>query len=37
VGAEGLDVYNTMLAGMGVADRMGPENRPMRAVDKIRR
>ena len=37
VGAEGLDVYNTMLAGMGVTDRMGPENRPMRAVDKIRR
>ena len=37
VGAEGLEVYNTMLAAMGVTDRMGPENRPMRAVDKIRR
>ena len=36
VGAEGLDVYNTMLAGMGVSQRMGPSDRPMQAVDKIR-
>ena len=36
VGAEGLDVYNTMLAGMGVSQRLGPANRPMQPVDKIR-
>ena len=36
VGAEGLDVYNTMLAGMGVSQRLGPTNRPMQPVDKIR-
>ncbi len=36
VGAEGLDVYNTLLAGMGVPTRLGPSNRPMDAVDDIR-
>ena len=35
VAAEGLDVYNTMLAGMGVSQRLGPADRPMQAVDKI--
>ncbi|QDU09709.1 DUF1552 domain-containing protein [Gimesia aquarii] len=36
VGAEGLDVYNTMLAGMGVKDRLGPSKRKMSPVDSIR-
>ncbi|MED5448597.1 MAG: DUF1552 domain-containing protein [Planctomycetota bacterium] len=36
VKAEGLDVYNTILAGMGVTARLGPENRPLQAVEKIR-
>jgi hypothetical protein len=36
VGAEGLDVYNTLLAGMGVSDRLGPSERKTRAVDAIR-
>ena len=36
VGAEGLDVYNTMLAGMGVQQRMGPAKRQMTSVDQIR-
>ena len=35
VGAEGLDVYNTMLAGMGARKRLGPEKREHRAVDQI--
>ncbi|MDA1055232.1 MAG: DUF1552 domain-containing protein [Planctomycetota bacterium] len=36
VNAEGLDVYNTMLAAMGVSGRLGPEKRKMTAVDAIR-
>jgi hypothetical protein len=36
VGAEGLDVYNTMLDAMGVSDRLGPADRPMNTVDAIR-
>jgi len=36
VGAEGLDVYNTMLATMGAGDRLGPSDREMRPVDAIR-
>lgn len=36
VKAEGIDVYNTMLAGMGAKDRLGPKTREHRAVDKIR-
>lgn len=36
VNAEGLDVYNTLLAGMGVKNRMGPEKREMSPVDAIR-
>ncbi len=36
VAAEGLDVYNTMLAGMDVPDRLGPAKREMRSVDAIR-
>ncbi len=36
VKAEGIDVYNTMLAGMGAKDRLGPKNRQHRAVDGIR-
>lgn len=34
--AEGVDVYNTMLHGMGVQERLGPQDREYRAVDKIR-
>jgi hypothetical protein len=36
VNAEGLDVYNTMLAAMGVSGRLGPEKRKLAAVDAIR-
>ncbi|MFN4259268.1 MAG: DUF1552 domain-containing protein [Gemmataceae bacterium] len=36
VRAEGLDVYNTMLAALNVPDRLGPPDRPMKAVDAIR-
>ncbi len=36
VGAEGLDLYNTMLSAMGVSGRMGPANRDVSSVDKIR-
>ena len=36
VGAEGLDVYNTMLVAMGAKDRLGPAQREHRAVDAIR-
>ena len=36
VGAEGIDVYNTLLAGMKVPGRLGPARRETRAVDKIR-
>ena len=34
--AEGLDVYNTMLAAMGAAGRLGPTDRTPRAIDSIR-
>jgi hypothetical protein len=34
--AEGLDVYNTVLAGMGVEQRMGPGDRELASVDGIR-
>lgn len=36
VGAEGIDVYNTALAAMGVSDRLGPDTREMNHVDSIR-
>jgi hypothetical protein len=36
VGAEGLDVYNTLIDAMGVSGRLGPANRQMTSVDKIR-
>jgi len=36
VKAEGLDVYNTMLAGMGAKDRLGPSKRDHQAIDAIR-
>lgn len=35
-GAEGIDVYNTMLDAMGAARRLGPANRPVQPVDSIR-
>ena len=35
VGHEALDVYNTMLSAMGVADRLGPEDREGAAVEQI--
>ncbi|MEX2559718.1 MAG: hypothetical protein WD403_07375, partial [Pirellulales bacterium] len=35
-GAEGLDVYNTMLAAMGVSRRLGPSSREMSPLDAIR-
>ena len=36
VRAEGIDVYNTMLDGMGVRERLGPAGRKARPVDIIR-
>ena len=36
VGAEGLDVYNTMLAAMGARGRLGPKERDHRMIDRIR-
>jgi len=36
VGAEGLDIYNTMLAAMNVKQRLGPAKRDPQAIDKIR-
>ena len=36
VGAEGIDVYNTALAAMNVAERLGPVDRPSTSVDAIR-
>ena len=36
VGAEGLDVYNSMLETMGAKHRLGPADREARAVDGIR-
>ncbi len=36
LGVEGLDLYNAMLAGMGVPDRLGPPGRETRRVDAIR-
>ena len=36
VGAEGLDVYNTMLTAMGASTRLGPPTRQMKRIDAIR-
>ncbi|GAB5512607.1 DUF1552 domain-containing protein [Rhodopirellula baltica] len=36
VGAEGLDVYNTMLDAFGTKDRLGPKKRDGRQIDSIR-
>jgi hypothetical protein len=36
VGAEGLDVYNTMLDAMGASRRLGPSNREKKSIDAIR-
>lgn len=36
VGAEGLDLYNTMLDAMGAKRRLGPADREFRPVDSIR-
>ena len=36
VNAQGIDVYNTMLAGMDVQGRLGPQTHKSHAVDAIR-
>ena len=36
VGAEGIDLYNTLLGGMKVPGRPGPPKREARPVDRIR-
>ena len=36
VGAEGLDLYNTVLEGLDVSRRMGPDKRDAKRVDAIR-
>jgi hypothetical protein len=36
VGAEGLDVYNTLLETLGVSRRLGPKGREARPIDAIR-
>ena len=33
--AEGLDVYNTLLSGMGVEARLGPSDRDYQEVSSI--
>jgi hypothetical protein len=35
VGAEGLDVYNTILSSLGVSERLGPAQRQSQMIDKI--
>jgi hypothetical protein len=34
-GAEGIDLYNTMLQAMGVSERLGPVDRPFNEVTSI--
>ena len=36
VGKEGLDVYNTVLTGMGSKRKLGPTKREVQSVDGIR-
>lgn len=36
IGAEGLDVYNSILAGMDVSKRMGPAKRDSNSIEAIR-
>lgn len=36
VGAEGIDVYNTMLSAFETEERLGPQDRESRRVDSIR-
>lgn len=36
VGAEGIDVYNTMLDAFDAQDRLGPKKRQRRKIDSIR-
>lgn len=36
VGAEGIDVYNTMIDGMGLKNHLGPDDREHRPVDAVR-
>ena len=36
VGAEGLDLYNTMIEAMGVSRRLGPPGREMNPLDAVR-
>jgi hypothetical protein len=36
VGAEGIDLYNTMLDAVETTDRLGPPDRPSQPVDAIR-
>jgi hypothetical protein len=36
VGAEGIDVYNTMLSAFGAKDRLGPAKRESTAIDSLR-
>ena len=36
VGAEGIDVYNSMLDAMGSQKKLGPADRESRRVDQIR-
>lgn len=35
-GAEGIDVYNTMIEAMGAQRRLGPPGREGKSVDSIR-
>lgn len=35
VSAEGLDLYNTMLAALDATQRLGPADRPVRAVEAV--
>ncbi|HBI32131.1 MAG TPA: hypothetical protein DDY45_08850, partial [Verrucomicrobiales bacterium] len=35
IDAQGLDVYNTMARTTGTTAKLGPQNRPVKLVDKI--
>jgi hypothetical protein len=35
LGAEGLDLYNTLIGGMGVQQRLGPASRPVQTTESI--
>lgn len=35
IDAQGIDVYNTMACTTGTTAKLGPQNRPVKLIDKI--